>query len=212
MKHPEARPVVARLLDTSDVVVSNMGPQAMARLGLDAATTRAERPGLIHCTVTGFGPGPYRGRPAYDIVIQGASGVGGVYVRRQGSPAYVPFVICDHVVGEIAAGAIMAALVRRARTGMGSEIEIPMFETMASFVLHEHMAASSFEPLLAPPGDQRVLSPDNTPIPTADGWLSITTNSDSQTFSLLRAIGRNDLIEDGRFATVAARLRHIGEW
>ena len=74
------------------------------------------------------------------------------------------------------------------------------------------MAGFSFDPPLAQPGDERVLSPDNTPIPTADGWLSVTSNSDAQTGSLLRAIGREDLIEDQRFATVAARMRNIGEW
>ncbi len=213
LKHPDARPVIERLLDASDVVVSNMRPEAMARLGLDAASVRSTRPNLIHCTITGFGPGgPYRGRPAYDIVIQGASGVGGVYERRQGSPAYVPFVLCDHVVGEITAGAILAALVQRGRTGVGCEIEVPMFETMASFVLHEHLAAHSFEPPVGPPGDQRILSADNLPIATADGWLSITTNSDAQTRALLRAIGREDLVQDPRFATVPARMRNIGEW
>ncbi|MGI4800552.1 MAG: CaiB/BaiF CoA transferase family protein [Janthinobacterium lividum] len=213
LKHPAGRAAAERLIDSCDVVVSNIRPVAMARLGLDAATVRATRPRLIYCTITGFGPdGPYRGKPAYDIVIQGASGIGGVYERRQGTPAYVPFVMCDHVVGEIAAGAVMGALVQRGRTGVGGEIEVPMFETMASFVLHEHLAAHSFEPPVGPIGDQRILSADNLPIRTADGWLSLTSNTDAQTQGLLRAIGREDLIADLRFATVAARMRNITEW
>ena len=213
LKHPAGRAAVERLIDSCDVVVSNIRPEAMARLGLDAAALRATRPLLITCTITGFGPdGPYRGKPAYDVVIQGVSGIGGVYERRQGTPAYVPFVMCDHVVGEIAAGAVMAALVQRGRTGIGSEIEVPMFETMASFVLHEHLAAYSFEPPVGPIGDQRILSADNLPIRTADGWLSLTSNTDAQTQGLLWAIGRGDLITDPRFATVAARMRNITEW
>ncbi len=213
VKHPQAAPVLARLLDHCDVVVTNMRPEALERLRLDPATVRATRPELIHCTITGFGPGgPYRGRAAYDIVIQGASGVAGAFERRHGTPAYVPFVLCDHVIGEIAAGAVMAALVQRGRTGQGCAIEVPMFETMASFVLHEHLGPHSFEPPLGPVGDERILNADNVPIRTADGWLSITTNSDAQTRSLLRAIGRKELIEDPRFASVAARLRHIGDW
>ena len=213
MKHPDAGPVLTRLLDSCDVVVTNMRPDALERLRLDPAAVRATRPGLIHCTITGFGPGgPYRGRAAYDIVIQGASGVAGVFERRHGTPSYVPFVLCDHIVGEVAAGAVMAALVQRGRTGQGCAIEVPMFETMASFVLHEHMGPHSFEPPLGPVGDERVLNADNAPIRTADGWLSVTTNSDAQTRSLLRAIGREELMTDPRFATVAARLRHIGAW
>ncbi len=213
LKHPEGRAAADRLIDSCDVVVSNIRPASMARLGLDAATLRAERPRLIYCTITGFGPdGPYRGKPAYDIVIQGLSGVAGVYQRRQGTPAYVPFVMCDHVVGEIAAGAVMAALVQRGRTGIGSDIEVPMFETMAAFVLHEHLAAHTFKPPVGPIGDHRILSADNLPIRTKDGWLSLTSNTNAQTHGLLRAIGREELIVDPRFATVAARIKNIAEW
>ena len=213
VKQRGASRVLAKLLDDCDAVVTNMRPEALVRLGLDAATVRAERPALVHCTITGFGPGgPYRGRAAYDIVIQGASGVAGAFERRHGVPSYVPFVLCDHVVGEVAAGAVLAALVRRFRSGEGCALEVPMFETMASFVLHEHLGPHTFEPPLGPVGDRRILDAANLPIRTADGWLSITTNSDVQTRSLLRAIGREALADDPRFSTVAARLRHIGEW
>lgn len=213
VKAPGAADVLARLLDSVDAVVTNMRPEALERLGLDAATVRASRPALVHCVITGFGPGgPYRGRAAYDIVIQGASGVAGAFERRHGMPSYAPFVLCDHVVGEVVAGAVLAALLRRFRTGEGCALEVPMFETMASFVLHEHLGPHSFAPPLGPVGDRRILDAANLPIRTADGWLSITTNSDTQTRSLLRAIGREEMIDDPRFATVPARLRHIGEW
>ena len=213
VKQPGAGVVLARLLGTCDALVTNMRPEALERLGLDPATVRATHPALVHCTITGFGPGgPYRGRAAYDIVIQGASGVAGAFERRHGTPSYAPFVLCDHVVGEVAAGAVMAALLRRFRTGEGCALEVPMFETMAAFVLHEHLGPHSFDPPLGPVGDTRILDAANRPIRTADGWLSITTNSDAQTRSLLHAIGRAELCDDPRFSTVAARLRHIGEW
>ncbi len=196
-----------------DVFVSNMRPDALARLGLDAAAMRAERPGLVHCLITGFGAGgPYRGKPAYDSVIQGASGVAGLFERKDGAPAYVPLLLCDHVTGEIAAGAILAALVKRQRTGTGTAIEVPMHETMAAFVLAEHMGGRSFDPPAAAAGDPRQLDRNNGPVRTADGWLSLSANTDAQVAAFLRAARRPELIDDPRFRTVASRLQHVGDW
>ncbi|MGC8477608.1 MAG: CoA transferase [Acetobacteraceae bacterium] len=107
LKRPEARAALLRVIDGCDVVVSNIRPDSLARLGLDAASLRATRPKLIHCTITGFGPdGPYRGRPAYDTVIQSVAGVASLAARRDGAPAFAPLLLCDHVVGEITAYAL----------------------------------------------------------------------------------------------------------
>ncbi len=213
LKQDAARTAVQRILDRCDVLVSNIRPEALARLGLDAATARATRPRLIHCAITGFGPGgPYRGRPAYDTVIQAVGGVAGLFIRRDGVPRYVPLVMCDHVTGEITAGAIMAALFRRERTGKGAAIEVPMQETMAAFVLREHLGPASFDPPLGPPGDARILEPNNQLVETADGWMTVTANTDTQVRGFLAAIGRPALIEDERFRSVAARFRNVAEW
>ena len=213
LKQPAARAAVQRILDRCDVLVSNIRPEALARLGLDAATTRATRPRLIHCAITGFGPGgPYRGLPAYDTVIQAVGGVAGLFIRRDGVPRYVPLVMCDHVTGEITAGAIMAALFRRERTGQGAAIEVPMQETTAAFVLKEHLGPASFDPPLGPPGDARILEPNNQLIETADGWMTVTANTDAQVRGFLRAVGREELIEDARFRNVTARFRNVAEW
>ena len=213
LKHPATRAVMDRLLDRSDVVVSNMRPDALARLGLDALAVRAARPGLIHCTITGFGPGgPYRGRAAYDSALQGAAGLAALFSRRDGAPKYVPLLICDHVVGEIAAGAIMAALYRRAIDGVGSTVEVPMFETMAAFVLQEHLGPASFEPALGPPGDTRILNTDNRPLQTSDGWISLTANTDTQTRAFLIAICREDALGDERFRSVSDRFKNAEAW
>lgn len=213
LKRPAARGALERVLDRCDVFLSNLRPDSLERLGLDAAKVRASRPRLIHCTITGFGPGgPYRGLPAYDSVLQGVSGVAGLVARRDGEPRYAPLLLCDHVVGEIAAGAILAALTGRERHGQGATLEVPMHETMAAFVLQEHLARSSFDPPLGPPGDQRLLEAGNRPLRTADGWISVTSNTDAQTHALLRIVGRPDLIDDPRFRTVADRVRNAGEW
>ncbi len=213
LKHAAARAALLRIIDRCDVVVSNIRPDSLARLGLDAASLRATRPGLIHCTITGFGPGgPYRGRPAYDTVIQSVSGVAGLAARRDGAPAFVPLLLCDHVVGEITAGAILAALFGRARHGAGAAIEVPMHETMAAFVLTEHLGPASFDPPQGPSGDSRVLDPNNQPLRTADGWMTVTANTDAQVAGFLRGIGRGELLDDPRFRSVADRFRNAPAW
>lgn len=213
LKAPDAAEVMARLIAWADVIVANMRPQALARLGLDGETIRARHPEKIYCLLTGYGSaGPYGGFPTYDSVVQGAVGLPGLTLARDGAPRFVPLLVCDHVVGEIAAGAIMAALLNRARTGEGVSLEIPMFETMATLVLQEHLAAQSFDPPVGPYGDQRLLSPFNQPLQTQDGFIAVTINTDPQVRAFLTATGRGHLADDPRFASVAARAVHVKEW
>jgi crotonobetainyl-CoA:carnitine CoA-transferase CaiB-like acyl-CoA transferase len=213
LKTPGAKLAIKRLVDSADVIVANMRPQALQRLGLDAASIRAEHPEKIYCLITGYGTdGPYSGLPTYDSVVQGATGMAGLMLARDGVPAYVPMLICDHVAGEIAAGAIMAAVLERKSTGTGCSIEVPMFETMAAFVLQEHLAQHSFDPPVGPPGDLRLLSPYNKPVQTADGWISFTINTDPQVRAFLKVTDRHDLLEDARFSSVAARARNVSQW
>ena len=213
LKKEGARQAIDKLIASADVIVANMRPQALERLGLDAATVRARHPDKIYCLITGYGTdGPYAGLPTYDSVVQGATGMAGLMLARDGAPAYVPMLICDHVAGEIAAGAILAAVVERKVSGAGSSIEVPMFETMAAFVLQEHLAQQSFDPPVGPPGDLRLLSPHNKPVQTADGWISFTINTDPQVRAFLKATQRDDLLDDARFSSVAARARNVAEW
>jgi crotonobetainyl-CoA:carnitine CoA-transferase CaiB-like acyl-CoA transferase len=213
LKKPSTRQVMQRLIESADVIVANMRPQALERLGLDAASIRDRHPEKIYCLITGYGTdGPYSGLPTYDSVVQGATGMAGLTLRRDGTPNYVPMVICDHVAGEIAAGAILAAMVERRTTGNGCSIEVPMFETMAAFVMQEHLAQHSFDPPVGPPGDLRLLSPHNRPVQTANGWISFTVNTDPQVKAFLRVTGRDDLLDDPRFNSVAARATNVREW
>ncbi|RYD21939.1 MAG: CoA transferase, partial [Spirochaetia bacterium] len=100
LKKPGAMDVVEKLIEWCDVIVANMRPKALERLGLDAASIRAKHPEKIHCLITGYGTdGPYAGLPTYDSVVQGVSGIGGLFLERNGTPGYVPLVVCDHVVG-----------------------------------------------------------------------------------------------------------------
>ena len=107
LKLPSARAIMQKLIARSDVFISNIRPNALDRLGLDARTCFSCKPDLIHCLITGFGPGgPYRGRPAYDTVLQGASGIAGLTQMRDGTPSYAPFLAVDQWSGDTA-GAIV---------------------------------------------------------------------------------------------------------
>jgi crotonobetainyl-CoA:carnitine CoA-transferase CaiB-like acyl-CoA transferase len=213
LKKQGGKDICNKLVEWADVIVANMRPDALARLGLDADTIRAKYPEKIYCLITGYGTdGPYSGLPTYDSVLQGASGIAGLTMARDGKPAYVPMLICDHVVGEITAGAVMAALMQRYKTGQGASLEIPMFETMAAFILQEHLAQQSFAPSVGKAGDQRLLSPHNQPVKTKDGYISFTINTDAQVQAFLKVTDRAELLNDIRFSSIANRAKYVSEW
>ena len=213
LKKQSGKEICERLVEWCDVIVANMRPDALKRLGLDADSIKIKYPDKIHCLITGYGTdGPYSGLPTYDSVLQGASGIAGLTIARDGKPSYVPMLICDHVVGEITAGTIIAALMQRQNTGKGANIEIPMFETMVSFVLQEHLAQQSFDPTVGPAGDLRLLSPHNQPVKTKDGYISFTINTDAQVTAFLKITGKDELLNDPRFTTVANRAKFVSEW
>jgi crotonobetainyl-CoA:carnitine CoA-transferase CaiB-like acyl-CoA transferase len=145
-------------------------------------------------------------------VIQGAAGVAGCFEASTGEPRYVPMLVADHTVGLIAAQMIGFALYRREKTGVGEAIEVPMFENMAAYVMMEHLGAMSFRPAIGPPGDHRVLSPDARPLPTADGHICISANTDAQAHAFFDAIGRPELKTDPRFATIAGRTSNTRDY
>ena len=213
LKSPQANSITEKLIDWCDVVIANMRPDALERLGLGPKAIQSKHPEKIYCLISGYGTeGPYAGLPTYDSVLQGVSGIAGLSQLRDGKPAYVPMLICDHVVGEITSGAIMAAIIDRFKTGKGAFVEVPMFETMATFVLQEHLAQKSFEPPVGPVGDLRLLSPHNQPVKTKDGYISFTINTDPQVQAFLKATDRSELLKDPRFQSIASRTEFVSEW
>ena len=213
LKSPQANSITEKLIDWCDVVIANMRPDALERLGLGPKAIQSKHPEKIYCLISGYGTeGPYAGLPTYDSVLQGVSGIAGLSQLRDGKPAYVPMLICDHVVGEITSGAIMAAIIDRFKTGKGAFVEVPMFETMATFVLQEHLAQKSFEPHVGPVGDLRLLSPHNQPVKTKDGYISFTINTDPQVQAFLKATDRSELLKDPRFQSIASRVEFVSEW
>ncbi len=153
LKQPSAREALLRMAADADVFIHSMRSQAIGRLGLDYAALSAANPRIIYANLYGFARnGPYRDYPAYDDIVQAASGIVDLQARLSGGqPTYSANVIADKVAGLTGAYSVMAALYAREKTGLGQEIEIPMFETMVSFATVEHLCGSLFVPPQGPP-------------------------------------------------------------
>jgi crotonobetainyl-CoA:carnitine CoA-transferase CaiB-like acyl-CoA transferase len=213
LKKPGARDALMKLLGQADVLIWNMRPAAMERLNLGYEDVRKANPKIIYCGMFGFGQdGRYRSKPAYDSIIQGSAGIAALYHRATGEPRYLPMVIADRTVGLIAVQMILMALFHRERSGEGKSIEIPMFENIVKSVLEEHMYLRTFEPPLGPLGDPRLLDPGARPLPTKDGYICISANTNNQAFAIFDAIGKPELKTDLRFNTVASRFKNTTEY
>lgn len=211
LKQPAGRDAALKLAARSDVLISNVRPQALARLGLDYETLHALYPKLIHVSCTGFDQdGPYAARPAYDDLIQGATGIPWL-MQQYGAqePCYAPVTLADRVTGLHAVYAVTAALYARERTGEGQAVVVPMFEAMTQFVLGDHLAGLSFEPPLGDPGYARLLTTHRRPYRTQDGYLCVLIYNDKHWHSFFAAIGEPDRMADERFATHSARAANI---
>jgi len=210
LKKPGGRDALLRLAANADVLVHNVRPAAVARLKLGADDLHAINPRLVYVSLHGFGEtGPYAGRPAYDDLIQGLTALPALTGKITGEPRYSPATMADRIVGLNAVHAILAALFHRERTGQGQAIEIPMFETMAQFVLGDHMAGRSFEPPIGPPGYSRLISPDRRPYQTSDGYVCALVYSDKQWNAFFEAIGLTDPGDrDPRLNSISSRTRN----
>jgi crotonobetainyl-CoA:carnitine CoA-transferase CaiB-like acyl-CoA transferase len=210
LKKPEAGEILLALVRCGDVLMHNMRPQAMARLGFAYDRLRQINPRLVYCAAHGYGrDGPLAERPAFDDIIQGASGLVALEETTGGAARFVPTVVGDKTVGLTMVYAVMAALLQRERTGRGQMVEVPMLETMTAFVMAEHMGGLTFEPPLGPPGYSRMLAPDRRPHKTADGHICILPYSDRHWRDFFRAAGRPELAEDARLADAPTRSRHV---
>lgn len=212
LKQPVARDALLRVAATCDVFIHSMRAQAIARLGLAYDAVRAANPRIVYANLWGFGQaGPYRDLPAYDDIIQAASGLVALQGKLAGGePTYLATIVADKVAGLTAAYAAIAALYAREKTGEGQEIEVPMFETTVSFTMTEHLNGALFDPELGPPEYPRVISPNRRPYRTADGHLAVMIYSDGQWTAFFAALGDPDWSRDPMFANVRARTENIG--
>ena len=211
LKRPEARQAILRLAAGCDAFASNIRPAALDRLGLDYESVRRANPAIVYLGMVGYGSGGrYAGRPAYDDLIQAASGVTMLLQRSTGEPRFIPMAAIDRIVGGAAANALLAGLLAKERTGVGQRIEVPMFETMVQFVLSEHLQGTTFDPPTGPPGYPRTLSRSRKPYATCDGFLAVLPYNDGQWRRFFEAIGKGHLLkQDPRFADITSRTANI---
>lgn len=213
LKRPAARSALLRLAKDADIVVSNIRPRALARLGLSYEEFAKVNPQIIYAALVGFDQkGPYADRPAYDDLIQGGACLAYSFSRAGLRPAYVPSAIADRFVGIAAVNAILAAVIERQKSGLGQKIEVLMYETMLSLVLGDHLSGLTYEPPLDKGGYARLLSPERRPYRTKDGYICALIYNDGHWERFFKAIGRPDIPEkDARFASFATRMANIDE-
>jgi crotonobetainyl-CoA:carnitine CoA-transferase CaiB-like acyl-CoA transferase len=212
LKSEAGKAALRTLIATADVFVHNMRQEAMDKLGFTFERVREANPRIVYAAAVGFGRhGRYAGKPAYDDVIQAASGFAGLFQMRDGTPLYAPSIAADKVSGIHLAYAVMAALLYRERTGeVPGYVEVPMFELMAAFSLCEHMGAATFADD-GKVGYVRVLSPGRRPYKTEDGWVGVLPYSERNWTKVLTEIGRPDVAELAWFRDATERSRRVDE-
>ena len=210
VKQPAGRRAVLDLVSTADVFIHNSRPQVVARLGLDYEALKGVNPQVIYCGAYGSSrQGPYGGHGAFDDSIQSLSGAAALNEPLFGEPRYLPTLVADKTAAMTVVYGVLAALFRRERTGAGQEVEVPMFETMVSYLMAEHLGGMTFDPPMGPPGYTRLLSKDRKPYKTRDGYIAILPYMNAHWATFCTLSGRADLLEDPRFKTVADRSRNI---
>lgn len=210
LKREEPREALWRLIETADVFMHNIRPQKIRALGFAPKPVMARNPRLVYAALNGYREaGPYGGRPAYDDVVQGESGLAGMFEARDGAPTLVPSIVADKTSALIACNGVLGALLRRARTGEGAHVECAMFEALAGYNLVEHQFGTMFRPPLGPAGYTRAMSKHRRAHPTRDGFICMLAYTDRQWAAFWRIADRPDLAADPRFASMAARARNI---
>ncbi|MDC0771569.1 CaiB/BaiF CoA transferase family protein [Streptomyces sp. HD] len=199
LKDEDGRARALELIDSADVLVTNMRPGALARLGLGHADVAARNPGLVYAHAQGFRSDSDRaGNAAYDETVQAASGLVDVTNRALGTPAYLPTIIADKVCALTIVYSVLAALVHRDRTGTGQYVEIPMTDTLIAFNLVEHLAGHVFEPPEGPTGFPLSMKRGHRAVPTKNGLACVMPYNPRNFRDFFLAADRADLAADGR--------------
>ncbi len=203
--------IVRKLVATADVLVQNFRPGAIERMGLGEDVVRALRPDIIFVSISGFGEdGPYAHQRVYDGVIQALSGLAEIQGDREtGRPRMVRTIIPDKTTALTAAQAITAALFARERSGEGQHVRLAMLDTMVAYLWPEASSSLSFIGEERDPG--RTQQASDLVFATQDGYITAGAVSDAEGGGLCRAFGRDELIDDARFATAAARVENVVE-
>jgi crotonobetainyl-CoA:carnitine CoA-transferase CaiB-like acyl-CoA transferase len=207
LKQPDGKSVLQRLIATADVLLTNIRPAALGRLGFGYEACQQINPRLVYAAATGFGQdGPWAARPAFDEVIQASSG----FASAMGSddePAFVPSLVADKICGLTIVGAVSAALVHRERTGKGQMVEVPMLETITAFNSIEMLGGHAFDPPIGPAGYKRMK--ERRPVRTKDGWLTMLPYSGDNWCTFFETVGHPECIEQFSVRDAVSRAKNI---
>lgn len=206
---PEGQETARALIRDADIVIENFKVGGLAKYGLDYPSLRAENPGLIYCSITGFGQdGPYAHRAGYDFIIQGMSGLMSITGEPEGQPQKVGVALTDTFTGMYAVVAILAAVHLRSQTGEGQHIDLALLDVGTAITANQAM---NYLTTGTPPQRLGNNHPNLAPYQVfdcADGWIIIATGNDPQYRRLCQLLGANEMAVDPRFMTNANRVEN----
>ena len=213
LKSDRGRELFLRLARDADLVIENFRPGVMRKLGIDYDAVRAARPDVLYCSISGFGQtGPYRDRPGFDIMAQGAIGLMRMTGEPGGRPAKVGIAINDIAAGATAIYSVLAAQIKRARTGTGQHIDISLVDAGLAWTVWESGAYFATGEVPQGTGTRHRRSTPYQAYRTADGYVTIGANNDRLWVRLVSdVLDRPDWLTDPRFVTFADRMDHIDE-
>ena len=209
LKQEESKKIIYKLIEAADIIIDNFRPGALERLGLDYDNIKNHNPKIIQMSITGYGEtGPYSKRRVYDPLIQATAGVCDAQ-SIEGQPKYMKTLMCDKITSLTAAQAMTAALYRREKTNKGQRITLSMLDTALYFMWSDSMYNYSWH------GDDWTPMPNIAdfyePVKTKDGYIALVAINDNEFAGVLKAIGKEDLLEDERFSTTENRLMNVME-
>jgi len=196
LKSNEGKDIFYKLVKNADAVVHNMRNKTAVNLGIGYEDLKKVKPDLVYCGAQGFGEeGPSSDVPAYDDIIQAASGLSYLNSDSEGRPRYLPTIVADKVAGLQLTIAVLGGLINKLRTGEGCFIESPMFEGLVAFLMVEQMAGYSYVPSVGGTGYDRLTAPFRRPYPTADGFIAILPYSTKNWVDFFTMMNRPELAD-----------------
>ncbi len=209
LKNPKGKRMFLDMAKEYDVVLENLAPGSLRRIGLGYEEVAKVNPGIVYCSISGYGQtGPYADKPAHDPQIQGMSGLMDINGEEERPPVKVGFYIGDLVTPMFACYSIMAALREKERTGKGQYLDVSMMDTLVSMMFMENLEEAIAEGLPLRTGNVSRSGPTGL-YETKNGDVSLTVTSDDQWGRLSRAMGAPELLEDPRFSDYVARTVNV---
>jgi len=210
LKNPAGREALFDLAKTADVLMHNYRPLPAARLGVPYEAFQKINPRLVYVAAYGYrADGPMGPKAAYDDIIQAGTGMTMLQTVVAGAPRFLPTIVADKTSSNAVVSAVLAGLFERERSGQGQAVEVPMYETLVSFVMVEHLYGETFMPAIETAGYKRVLNKERRPYPSKDGYFALLPYTDGHWREFTALVGRPEIMQDPRFASLATRLENI---